>query len=158
MVNGETYDNYEVSNTGKVRSLNYRHTGQIKELALNKDTDGYLQVALWKNGTYKTRKVHRLVACTFIPNPHNKPTVNHINENKHDNRVENLEWADMKEQNEHGTRTERTKKKVRCIETGKIYDSVTKASEETGLYITSITRCCRGKTKTCGNLHWEYVD
>ena len=156
--NGETYDDYEVSNMGKIRSLNYRHTGKPKELVLNKDTHGYLQIALWKNGTYKTRKVHTLVAWTWIPNPENKPTVNHINEDKTDNRVENLEWSTMKEQNEHGTRTERTRKKVKCIETDITYDSVTQAEQETGVWGTRITRCCRHKCKTAGGYHWKYVN
>lgn len=68
---------------------------------------GYLRVHLVKDHKIKCMAIHRLVAQAFIPNPDNKPTVNHINEDKTDNRFENLEWATFLEQNIHGTRIER---------------------------------------------------
>lgn len=71
---------------------------------------GYTRVHLAKNGKIACKSIHRLVALAFIPNPQNKPTVNHINEIKTDNRVENLEWATNAEQNVHGTRIERAGK------------------------------------------------
>ena len=149
------YDNYEVSTEGNVRNVK---TGRI---ITQHDNGGYLKVNLHKNGKRKVFYIHRLVAIAFIPNPQNKPTVNHIDENKHNNRVDNLEWATYGEQQRHGTRNERDKqaksKKVRCIETGQTYDSMTQASEETGLDKASICKVCKGKGKTCGGLHWEYV-
>ena len=117
---------YQVSNDGKVRSLNYRQTGQKKKMKLLKNSRGYMRVDLCKNGKVKTFKVHRLVAQTFIPNPQNKPQVNHIDENKANNCMWNLEWTTAKENINHGTaieratekrrgkkRTEETKKKIR---------------------------------------------
>ena len=95
---------YLVSNIGNVISL---RTG--KTLKPVKSKAGYYRVSLSVNGKYKKVAVHRIVAMAFIPNPENKPTVNHINENKTDNRVENLEWATNKEQNAHGTRLMRAK-------------------------------------------------
>lgn len=159
---GVTYENYEVSSHGRVRSDKGRKTKILKQI---EDKGGYLFVNLYKNKKCKYCYVHRCVAITFIPNPENKTTVNHINENKHDNRVENLEWATYKEQATHGTRTERmtkTKtnvngKRVRCIETGVIYNSTMEVERQTGLAQASISRCCNGRQKTCGKLHWEFI-
>ena len=88
---------YEVSNMGRVRSLNYKRTGKKKILKNIEDYKGYLEVGLTKNGKRKQFKVHRLVAKAFIPNPENKPCIDHINTIKSDNRVENLRWVTYKE-------------------------------------------------------------
>ena len=88
---------YEVSNIGRVRSLNYKRTGKGKILKNIEDYKGYLEVVLTKNGKRKQFKVHRLVAEAFIPNPENKPCIDHINTVKSDNRVENLRWVTYKE-------------------------------------------------------------
>ena len=85
---------YQVSNLGNVKSLNYLNTGQVRILKQRKHTDGYLQINLWKEGKMKTHYVHRLVAQAFIENPDNLPEVNHIDENKQNNRVDNLEWCE----------------------------------------------------------------
>lgn len=87
---------YEVSNLGNVRNAN-----KITHLVLS-ILNGYYKVNLGKYGTYL---VHRLVAQTFIPNSENKPQVNHINGNKRDNRVENLEWVTASENAQHALRT-----------------------------------------------------
>lgn len=157
VIDGEVWDNYEVSNLGRVRSLNFKRTGKIKELKMCK-TKGYMQVQLHKNGKYKTCYIHRLVASAFIPNPENKLTVNHINEITYDNRVENLEWATMDEQVKHGTRTERTSKKVRCIETEEVFKSLHDVERKTGLIRGYVRECCKDGAKTCGGYHWEYVN
>lgn len=94
---------YSVSNKGDV----YSHISH-KMLAPKKSRMGYVRVTLCKGiNAHKTIGIHRLVAMAFIPNPYGKPTVNHINEVKTDNRVENLEWATNAEQNVHGTRITR---------------------------------------------------
>jgi hypothetical protein len=157
VIDNEIYEEYEVSRDGEVRSLNFKGHGKIQVLK-PWFQNGYKCVRLYKNKKRKTIGVHRLVGFAFIPNPDNLPEINHINEDKTDNRVENLEWSTMKEQNEHGTRTERTRKKVKCIETDITYDSVTQAEQETGVWGTSITRCCRHKCKTAGGFHWKYVN
>lgn len=96
---------YSVSNKGDVYS---HYTNRVLSPKLS--NKGYLRITLCKGkGNHKTVSVHRLVAEVFIPNPENKPTVNHINEVKTDNSVENLEWATIAEQNLHGTRTERAR-------------------------------------------------
>lgn len=100
----EYKDLYEISNRGRVYSVRNKRCLQPK---LSKT--GYYRVSLSSHGIVKIVSIHRLVALAFIPNPENKPTVNHINEIKTDNRVENLEWATVAEQNVHGTRLQRAK-------------------------------------------------
>ena len=125
---------YEVSNIGRVRSLNYKRTGKEKILTNIEDYKGYLEVVLTKNGKRKQFKVHRLVAEAFIPNPENKPCIDHINTIKSDNRVENLRWVTYKEnsnnektlekfkgENHHffgKHHTEETKKKISEVQKG----------------------------------------
>ena len=115
IIDGEIYENYEVSNLGKIRSLNYRRSGEVKELRLSVGKGGYLQVPLCKNGKHKIYKVHRLVAFAFIPNDdtENKIDVNHIDEDKSNNTVENLEWCTASYNNNYGTRNERVAEKLK---------------------------------------------
>ena len=92
---------YEVSNMGNVRNVR-RNT----LLRFSKNNYGYIQVYLYKNGIRNGFKVHRLVAQAFIPNPDNLPQVNHKDEDKTNNSVENLEWCDHKYNVNYGHRTE----------------------------------------------------
>ena len=84
------YEEYQVSDFGRVK-----RGGRILEPYRG---NRYLQVGLWKNGVEKTKLIHRLVALAFLPNPESKPTVNHLNEIKHDNRLENLDWETRSKQ------------------------------------------------------------
>lgn len=93
---------YQVSNTGKVWSIS---RGQIRKTRLDKD--GYERLDLWDGNKTHTRFVHRLVAEAFLENAENKPEVNHIDECKTNNNLENLEWATRKENINHGTRNQR---------------------------------------------------
>jgi len=96
---------YQVSNLGRVKSLNYRHTDQERILQPIPFSHGYLVVNFLKNKKHKTFLIHRLVAQSFIPNPDNKPQVNHINGVKTDNRVVNLEWVTPLENTQHAIKT-----------------------------------------------------
>ena len=153
--NGVIYDYtglYQVSNFGRVRSLNYRRSNQIKILK-TKANKGYLQVGLCKDSQREVFSVHRLVATVFIPNPDCLPEVNHLDEDKCNNNVNNLEWVTSKENIEYSKA-----KKVLCIETGQIFLSTNDIERILGLNQSSIGKCCRGERKTCGGYHWQYVD
>ena len=95
---------YEVSSLGNIASLNYAgKKGIRKNMVPGADKDGYLQVALSKNGKVVWRKVHRLVAKAFIDNPDNLPQINHKDENVKNNTVDNLEWCTGKYNVNYGT-------------------------------------------------------
>ena len=170
---------YQVSNTGKIRSL-YRYK---KELKPNITKNGYATVELFKNKKSKRLLIHRLVAFAFIENPSNLPQVNHIDENKLNNHVENLEWLTAKENMNYGTRKERqiantdfSKNiyKQNAIKNGKIvskpvlqfdkngnlvdrYESGKQASVMTNISHSHILECCAGKRyKTVGGYIWKY--
>lgn len=153
----EYEDCYLISDTGLVWSIKKQ-----KFLKPQITRDGYLTVNLCKNGTEKVRKIHRLVALTFIPNPDKLPQINHKDENKKNNCVDNLEWCTMKYNNNYGTHNERLAKTkgqpVLCIETGIIYGSLADAERKTGTFKSSIYRVCKGLQNTAGKCHWEYVD
>lgn len=162
VIDGEIYENYEVSNLGKIRSLNYNRSGEVKELRLIVSEGGYLTVNLCKDGKYKMYTVHRLVAFAFIPNDdsENKTDVNHIDEDKSNNTVENLEWCTKKQNINHGTRNERVAKalgkKIICVETGIVYESTREVERKLGLEHSNISKCCKGKIKTAYGYHWMY--
>ena len=129
---------YQVSNLGRVKSLNYRgNTNKEHILKPRELRGGYRQIKLYKNGSREYYLIHRLVAETFIPNPNNLPCVNHKIDNfehRSDNRVENLEWCNHKYNNNYGNRNKRIsdshKKPIICITTGEKYNSIIDTSHK----------------------------
>lgn len=153
----EDYPNYEVSNLGTVRNIK---TGCV----LRPIVDDYLRVDLCKDGKHKSKRIHRLVAEAFIPNPENKRTVNHISGDKTDNRVENLEWATHSENMKHAFRTGLNhhggglpKQKVRCIETGQIFESQLHAAKYFGVCQGSIRSSIHRGCKVLKKYHFELI-
>lgn len=156
----EVSDVYEVSNLGRVRSVDrYNHfTGRNQSgyyettqfikgrfLKPKKDRGGYLYVNLAYNGKYKSVKIHRLVALAFINNPNNLPVVNHIDENKTNNKVSNLEWVTIKDNNKYGSRRTKFYPVDIYYRNGKLYkhfDSLREANLDTSLSKNTIKRLC----------------
>lgn len=157
---------YQISNLGRVRSLNYNRTGKVKVLKNSPAKHGYLKISLWHNGKKKTFTIHRLVAEAFIPNPDNLPCVNHKDEDKTNNCVGNLEFCTPEYNNNYGTHNERVSKKLMISvsqydKTGiliKVYSSAKDAQMDTGIFRTHITKCCKGKLKTTGGYMWRYTN
>lgn len=166
---------FQVSNTGKVRRL---YKSGPKELKGTMKTGGYKGVLLKTPEKFKAEYVHRLVAEAFIDNPDNLSCVNHKDENKLNNCVDNLEWCTHKYNNSYGTRNKRVSKtktnntynmkQIKCVETNIIYPTIHEAGRQTGINIQNISMCCRGavyskrngytKRHTAGGYHWEYVN
>lgn len=147
---------YEVSSFGQIRSYPRQGTkGGI--MVGHADKKGYINITLRKDGIQQTQKLHRLIAKTFIPNPNNLPEVNHKDENKLNNRIDNLEWCTTAYNHEYGTRTLRCGKPVICVETNITYAGARWAGTELGLDPSSITKCAKNPNKTCGGYHWKYV-
>lgn len=144
---------YQISNYGRVWSIRKQ-----KYLKGDKNSAGYLRVLLTaKNGKTKREFIHRLVALAFIPNPENKPQVNHIDANIENNKAENLEWNTSKENLSQKNRMNKVCDKVRCIETGIVYSSKNDAARKLKLSSGHISEVCNGIRETCGGFHWEVV-
>ena len=158
---------YSVSDTGKIRANERKvyagiRTKSRKAHAHEKKpsiaANGYLVVLLHYRGSYKTKAVHRLVAEAFIDNPDNLPVVNHIDGNKLNNHVSNLEWCSYAQNSSHAVRHRlRTYSPVRCVETGKAFKTEKDAGEYYGLKSgSSIGKAIRTGRKAAG-YHWTPV-
>ena len=127
---------------------------QLKEAKI---TNGYLGIRLYNGENVKTFKIHRLVASTFIPNPLNLPQINHIDENKTNNNVENLEWCSAQYNIDYSQSKPVNQYSLDGIYIA-TYKSIKEASKQTGINQGDISCCCRGKYKTSGGFIWKYVN
>jgi len=167
---------YQISNKGNVKSLNYNKTKKEKILKpLYKE--GYYRISLHNNITIKWYSIHKLVAIAFIPNPENKPEINHINGIRNDNIVTNLEWCTRSENTLHSFRVLKNSpnktmlgmKGVLCPNSTKvlqltinnkeikIWNSIIEASKELKINHRNISACCLGKRNSAGKYKWKHV-
>lgn len=188
------FKNYLVSNLGRIKSLertsvtgNDAKRTYLSRIMKCQTYQGYYRTQLIRDGKSVTVKVHRIVAQAFIPNPDNLPQVNHKDEDKSNNTVDNLEWCTAKynvhyngrqkrifeKQLKNGTIDKRieemrqaTIRKIKCINTGEIFNSIKEASLKYSIDSSSITKCAKHKLNYCGKvkingkiekLKWEYV-
>ena len=122
---------------------------------------GYFKVRLCKDGNNKQVLVHRLVAETFIKNPCDLPVVNHKDENRENNSVENFEWCTEKYNTNYGNarikQAQSISKAVVCVETDEVFFSQKSTETKIGKCYKHICDCCKGKKQTCGGYHWRYA-
>ena len=181
---GETYENFKVSNLGRVMNLNYRGTGKPKMMEPFDNGHGYLCVNLSKNGETKLLRIHRLVAQTFLPNPENKPYINHKIEGDEGKKINmvifnedgtvdkkrtTIEWVTPKENNDYGTRNERaaktkingkkSKKVLQFTLTGEFIREWPSTAEcgRNGFDQGAVAACCRGKKPQYKGFKWQYA-
>ena len=171
---------YQVSNYGRIKSLGrYYFSGMYNAIKkyqnenirkIEKTRDGYIMVALCKDGKIKKYLVHRLVAEHFIDNQDNLPQINHIDENKQNNYYKNLEWCSNKYNINYGMRNEKARKSMTKIKGRKVnqydlknnfikqYSSINGASKQFNRKGSNIRNCCIGKQKTAYGFKWKYAD
>lgn len=165
----ESNKNYLISSSGRVYSLK---TNKMLSQKIRSNTSNYYYVSIRINGKVKHFNVHRLVAEAFIENPLNKECVNHIDGNKHNNCVENLERATYSENNIHAFKIglrktpsdrinkaiEATKRKVINLDLNKVYDSIVESARDIGGQHTGVSKCLSGERKTYYGMRFSYYD
>ena len=174
IVNIKGFPGYKISTSGEVFTDHYLHHPIKRKLKPRKSKNGYYNVLLYKDNKGYSKSIHRLVAEAFIPNLYNLPQVNHIDGNKLNNCVDNLEWCDNSYNIRHAIRnglidtgrllnstqkmSNKNKKSVLQFDLeGNFiaeYDSAKEAAKSCGL--TNISACCIGKYKTAGGFLWRY--
>ena len=142
---------YGVTRQGEIYSFIHK-----KFLSPAVDKQGYKRVNLYKNGIRKTYMVHKLVALVFLPNPDpvKYDTINHINFDTGDNRIENLEWLSKKD----NCKLKQNRVKVQCVETGEVFDSISDAAHSIGVTAKAISKNLNNETFLCGGYHWKYFN
>lgn len=151
-------ERYQISTKGRVWSIISQRYLQPTKLK-----SGYLVVHLTaKNGKKKLEYIHRLVALMFAPNPNHYTEVNHKDENKANNTIENLEWCSRSYNNTYGSKQDSVKKAVGQYDLQnkliKTYPSISEAARQNNISFSSISLCCNGYRKTSHNYRWKFIE
>lgn len=181
----KNYPRYQVSNLGRVKRLAYTHKGKSnsivpykeKILKQNKDGNGYFFVHFCMNYKHKNYHIHRLLAENFILNPQNKREVNHIDGNKNNNNIDNLEWCSRSDNMKHAHKmglikntmadkahhnkclilaAESHYKPVICYNNNQEFKSITEAANSVNISIQALSSHLTNKTKTCAGMKWGF--
>lgn len=150
---------YLISSHGRILGIGTYNTCKKFELIRQYKKQGrnwYMQVRLHDNGRARTFETHVLVARAFIPNPDNLPMINHKDEDKTNNHVENLEWCT----NSYNIAYSQGKKVAQYSINGyfiRMFNCIADASRQYNIPVTNICKCCRGKRRSAGNFIWKYV-
>lgn len=153
---------YQASNLGRIKSL--KRKGRILKQGISHN--GYLSVVLSKNGKVKTYRVHRLICNTFIDNHFNKPEINHIDGNKKNNKISNLEWCTCSENMIHAYSTgifkaSGPKKNINQFNINgtfiRKWNSQSEAAKQLNIHQSAISNCCNQKVKTVGGYVWKFA-
>ena len=152
----EEFPDYEISSNGRIRNIK---TGRL--LKTQRNTRGYMQVCLRNNKTQHNKRVHRLVADTFYDGHHKDLDVNHIDGNKLNNHISNLEFCTRSENINHafqtGLKQPSRQIKIRVVETGETYDSIRECGRSLGCNQSDICKCLNGRQRTCNGYHFEKI-
>lgn len=158
---------YQISSLGRVRTLNYKRTKQIRIMNGVTDVRGYKCIAFREGGVGSKQKhfmIHRLVAGSFIPNPENKPFVNHKDGDRCNNSAGNLEWCTRAENEKHkiyvlghASGSMIPPKRVRCVETGEEFESISSAARKMGVCQGAISCALTADYRTSCGYHWKYI-
>ena len=144
---------YQVSNTGQIKSLKINRIRKPRP-----NNNGYLLIDLHKNGEKKTYQVHRLVAEAFLSNEEELPEIDHINNDRQDNRVCNLQWISHVENLRKRQAGIAIPRKVQCLETGEIFESSAAAAKSVDRHETTMGKHLRGLTQICAGKHFKYYE
>lgn len=152
---------YQVNQFGEVKSLPKQiglgYMTKEKILKPRLQNSGYLTVNLSKDGKGLNKTVHRLVAEAFIPNPEELPEIDHIDGDKTNNMVENLQWISHVENNRKKTTGIGIPKRVENVETGEIFETMTAAANEYGVSKTAISHAAKTGGRSA-SYHWRVVE
>lgn len=162
------YSNYQISSLGRIRRINKDcRCSKYRYLKLKLEKNGYLRIGLSKSRKTKYYNVHRLVCQAFIPNPNNYPIVNHKDENRSNNNVNNLEWCTYKYNSNYGNvklklSNSSFKRKVYQFDKNmnllNTYNSIKEASDKTNSNRRWISQCCKKEHLTCNGFYWRYAN
>ena len=171
------FDKYQISNFGNVKSTNYKSTKKERIMKPTINSSGYYKIELYKNGKSNIYYVHRLVALVFIPNPENKTQINHIDGNKTNNNVSNLEWVSVSENQIHainlnlrerspmtgrtGKQNPNSKKILQYDMAGNFiaeWNGIAEAARQINGKACSISNNLSKRTKSSYGYIWKYAD
>lgn len=170
----ENFENYEISSYGRIRSLNFNNEKRISLLKTSISKKGYVRVRVSKNNKKYTINIHKLVGLAYVPNPDNKPQINHLDGNKQNNYYKNLEWSTNLENQIHARENGLIKPPPKSGDNScsipvnqyelftfkliKKWDCINDVERDLKIPRQNVIKCCKKRRISAGNFHWCYGD